>query len=569
LRLHNPETLLAILVLAAAAAGSGWRWTGWWERPLARLARGRRVAVLTVAALPVALRLALLPWFPPPEPQVHDEFSFLLAADTFLHGRLANPVPPLSAHFESMHILVRPTYASAFPIAPAALLALGAALFGNPWAGVLLSVAAMCGAVCWMLQGWLPPRWALLGAGLLALRLGVSSYWMNSYWGGAVAATGGALVLGALPRILKRPDWRHALTMAAGLAVLGHSRPYEGGALGLAAVAAMVALLARRKQLRAAEVMRSVLIPLGGALLLAGAESAWYFYRVTGDPFLLPYALYRSTYAIAPHFVWQAPRAAPGWANGEMRYFFAGIEMHFYNLARHAPLADLVAKAGVYWRFYLGPLLSVPLLAAPALWRARSTRWMLPAAAGFALVLAPEVWHNAHYAAPATALAMLIVVCAMRRLRLWRPRGLRVGLQTVRCLPMASAAMLVIQIAAGRPALGGDPWAGWRWPPQYMERARIARQLAATPGRHLVFVRYGRHHDPGNEWVYNSAAINEAKVVWARELNPESDRELRLLFAGRSVWLVAPDERLPVLAPYQSAEGPAQQREGAGKGQQD
>ena len=41
-----------------------------------------------------------------------------------------------------------------------------------PGLAFLLSDAAMCAAILWMLQAWLPARWAFLGAAIVALKLG-------------------------------------------------------------------------------------------------------------------------------------------------------------------------------------------------------------------------------------------------------------------------------------------------------------------------------------------------------------------------------------------------------------
>src|SRR5579863_6249616 len=71
----------------------------------------RRWLCWSVLALAMILgRVALLPVLPPPDPVEEDEFSYLLSADTFVHGAVKNPTPPDPESFESPHILVKPAY---------------------------------------------------------------------------------------------------------------------------------------------------------------------------------------------------------------------------------------------------------------------------------------------------------------------------------------------------------------------------------------------------------------------------------------------------------------------------
>ena len=191
------------------------------ERPFARLARKQGLSICVAGFAALLLRLAILPVIPIPLPFAADDFSFLLAANTFLHGRLANPTPAMWTHFETIHVTMWPTYQSMYFPAQGLLLAAGKLLFGNPWFGILLSSALMCAAICWMLQAWLPPAWALLGGLLSVLHLALFSYWVNTYHAaGCISALGGALVLGAMPRLIKTARFRYGMSMAVGIVLL-------------------------------------------------------------------------------------------------------------------------------------------------------------------------------------------------------------------------------------------------------------------------------------------------------------------------------------------------------------
>jgi hypothetical protein len=229
--------LLEIAVIAGLAVA--WR-RGWRPRrfPMPEIARPWAAAVILALGF-VALRVALLPLLPVPVPIITDESSHLLLADTLLHGRVTNPVHPFWPHFESIHILMRPHYVSVYFPGQAVWLAAGRLLVGSAWAGVLAECAAFLLALYWMLDGWMPSRWALFGALLAGLRFAIGSYWVNAYHGGFLPAIGGALVAGAFARLRKRATLAQGVVFGAGLAILASTRPLEGALYSIPFVAVL------------------------------------------------------------------------------------------------------------------------------------------------------------------------------------------------------------------------------------------------------------------------------------------------------------------------------------------
>lgn len=507
------------------------------QRKFADLSRRRSLSVWLVFLLVIAARVALIPILGIPSPTAHDEFSYLLAADTYAHGRLSNPTHPMWIHFESFHIIQQPTYMSMYPPAEGLVLA-GGQLLGHPWIGQLVITALMCAAICWALQAWLPLSWALLGGVLVALRIAIMSYWMNGYWSASVVAFGGALVLGAWPRIARYVRVRDAILMAVGIAILANSRPYEGLVFSLPFAAAILWWLLHK---RGAELGRAVvraLIPMGLVLSLAGAAMAYYNYRVTGSPTLMPYEVNRVTYWTAPYLPWQKIRAEPQYHHAVMREYY---DWHLHDYREDRSLSGFVQhalwKLGVWWRFYIGAVLALPLLALPWIIRDRKIRLPLLTAAFFAIGLAVESWTLPHYFAPATALLYLILVQGMRHLRFWKWKRKPIGLEFVRIIPIICAAMIVLRLLAITVHAQIEP----PWPRGNWKREAVIRRLHNVPGRHLVIVRYSPEHNMHDEYVYNAADIDSADVVWARDMGPQANQELIRYFHDRHVWFLEPD----------------------------
>lgn len=483
-----------------------------------------------------------------PIPTIHDEFAYLLSADTFSEGRLTNPTHPHWQHFETFHVIHRPSYQAKYPPGQGLILALGTRL-GHPVIGVWVSGAAMVAAVVWMLAAFVAAPWAVLGGVLVALKLGIASYWTHTYWGGALAATGGALLLGGVGRLWRESSsLRAGATAGLGATILSSTRPLEGLVLIVVAAGWVIWRVLRGRL--SGRLLRRFALGMALVAALGLAMHGYYNYRVTGSPLTLPYQVYESQYALAPNFVIQpATPQDRDYRHAEIRRYH-----ETWGLARHEEMRRpsriptvLLRKIVRLQAVMLGPGLLVLLVLAGVLKREPGGLAFVATATLLVTVLV-TMGSYPHYLAPAVGPLYLLVVYGLWLL--WSRRRSIMG------RPLVLAVILLFLADAGfqirrQLAKPAQPWAA--------QRQSILDGLLASAGRDLVFVEYGAEHNVHQEWVYNRASIDDAAVVWARSIGPSADRTLAAYFSDRKVWRLLVDEEAR-LEPWGHATSTAEPR---------
>lgn len=480
--------------------------------------------MLACAALPVAMRLAMLPWHPMPRPDVYDEFSHLLVADTLRHFRLANPAHALPQFFETFFVLQSPSYSSIYPIGQGLALAIGWTLLGSPWAGVLLSTAAFCGLCYWMLRGWTTPGWALLGGLLAVIEFGPLNSWTNSYWGGGYTAAAGCLAFGALPRLRDYGRRRDAVLLGLGLGMHLLSRPYESVFLVLSAVLFLAPDY--RRLARPLVVTALVCLPAIGMVLAQNKQ-------ITGSWTTMPYTLSQYQYGVPASFTFEHHPVPHKTLTREQ-----DLDYRMQRAFRGREIDDLSTWFGRlvyrvrYVRFFLYPALYIALVVFLVKIRDYRHGWIALTLLLFALGSNFYPLFLPHYVA---AVACLFVLASVEGLRLLS-----------RSPSLVTAARVLVYLCVVQFVFSFVTFS--QRPPE--QRIAVNRQLARIPGKLLVLVRYWPRHIFQNEWVYNAADIDAARIVWARDLGDEEDPKLLQYYPDRMVWLLEPDARPPRLTPW-------------------
>lgn len=498
------------------------------------------VLILAIAVFSLAFLLqgALRSW---PLPSNMDEFSVLLGADTFANRRLTNPVPPLWHHFETLHVIFTPTYASKYPPAPALALALGKYVFRNPIWAVWLSTAIACGALTWMLLAWFPLRWAALGGFFAALHPLVVS-WGRFYLCCNLGVLGATLLLGSAKRLLRRRTYLRGIMLAIAMALLLNVRPYEGAVLSLGvSVWLFIALV--RNQPRSLGILASSGLPI---LLITFAAMGYYNWRVTGSALEMPYAVHAQQYDSSPPFWFQ--KAHPKWDYRHQNL----LDFHVWEMNTYLDLQDptfrlqaLVQrlKIIVFWFFDLS---MIALLWLIPVFRRRSLRPILALAGAMLIAFLLTTWLNSNYISVAVPLYFIVLAeCLRRASRFTIPRTkLLVGPLFVIALAIGTLAWALQDL---QPFDLNDSNYGY-------VREKMIKDLSTAQDRHLIFVRYGPQHPRAEEWIYNDADIPNAKIIWAHDMGQADNEELIRQYPGRELWRLDADlvpQKLIPLSPSQ------------------
>jgi hypothetical protein len=329
---------------------------------------------------------------------------------------------------------------------------------------------------------------------------------------------GGALLFGSVFRLQERLLLRNSLFLGLGIVILANSRPFEGV---IAFCAAASIIIVGMKQWILNEGGKRLtwrfVLPLVTICLFLVVWILFYNYRLTGDVFKLP------------HNNWN-PRSA---THEIIRNYRGG--------SQRLPVVDKLRRL---WYFFIGKILSPFIL---GLWPSLREKKVIFSLGVVVLEIAINItWSKSrawpHYVAPISCLIFVVIIHGLRSLRSFRIKQTPWGHYFV--ILISAVYFINSALALGMRIYKG-PRKDWAH-----ARSAIIKCLENQGPKDLIMVRYDPRHNIHREWIYNSADIDNAEVIWARELSPRKNKKLFEYLRDRNVWLLLADMTPPRLLPY-------------------
>jgi len=536
--------------------------------PFAQIAAKTWVIVLTFAIIGFSVPALYGYFIGFPVGHAQDELSYLVAADTYAHGRLTNPTPAHFEHFETTHVLMEPSYISKYPPLQGMFIAVGQVVFGQPIFGIWLSCGLFAASLFWMLSVWTKREWAIVGTLTMILLVGINSYWAQSFWGGMIAAAGGALFFGGFRQIFKKLTAGSTILMSLGGVILVNSRPFEGTVTMLPCLFVLLVWFFRNKENSLSKKVTRLVLP--GVIIAGIALSAmcYQYYRVTGNPFTLPYSVHHAQYYPTPLFSFQSVNENATRGNPRLR--------HIYETYTKPPILESMLLLGlpdstvlrsVYGFIYLN--LALPFfLFSPVLFGLfyisiplviKRSKWYLLLAGNiiftFICMAFGVWWDQYHYAAPLTCCFFLFLTEGFRQFCEAAKNESQKQKILVTFSILILGAFVFLNIYSFKPPQMQTDFS--------LERAYISDCLAnntkikmkiperatflkdelekiveKSPDRYIAIVSYDPKFNIHDEIVYNKAAIEDAKLIWAHDLGTEKNKSLTDYYNNRKILMV-------------------------------
>lgn len=473
----------------------------------------------------------------------NDEFSYLMAGETYYSGRFVNPVPPLVKPFQINGVIIDTHFYSKYQPAQGLSIALGF-LLGNPLYGIWLVLSLAHVVLFWILKHFWDSLTAFLVVALISSHPLILA-WGQCYWGGGIPLLGGTLVWGGwFLYFFKQRRSKTSTLTGIGFVILFFSRPYEASILLLLMGCCSLAYAYFYPTQMSFKATFSYLFIVGFWFVFIVLLQIFYNLKTTGNPLLPPYLKHEHLYCMLDGpFIWSQIRSQiPSYPSHLMEFDYKIYDQYPTATSLSKTFYLISKRTNDFLISYFSiPFLFLIFFSIRKKYSHQALFGILPLLISLATSFIIR-WYWPHYTAPFFFILIMLYGVAMSQLHQWLASKIPQKKNLITLLVFLTMFYNIgSSVFIKSWHLREETWA--------KSRDRIMQLLEQKPYDSLILVRYPdevlKLSELPPSWVQNGADLFHSKIIWAMDNSPDESQQLIKQYPARKVF------RLTVLSPHE------------------